>query len=808
MAGKAAVDKIYRTFIAGFITEATGLTFPENSCHDIDNCDIELKGSVRRRLGLNEEPGGFTVADGYVSDTTFPSGVNSGPYSVVLSAPVTVPAANLAVTVHTWSNPGGQEGVYLIVIQIGNSLFFRNWDGVAVSDPNQLTGICTTTQLKIDESTATAVPGFVYKTTPDICAQTPLQSSSGFGRLWFASAAVFPFYLDYDATTLSVTANYVGYDKTNPTYQYGRLDVRDFNGVPDGLGISDQPVTLTREHMYNLVNQGWNFPDPQAGHDTIEAVQSARGTYPSNAEQWILGLNQTNDFDPSWLAKTSFGNTQAPTGHNIINALSGSKDNLVHSGNEYESPINFHGQYDEASSTGFSTVAFYAGRVWLAGDTNSKRTNGVYFSKVLQKIEDSGVMMQVGDPTAQNNSDLLATDGGVIYITEADRIEKIIAYGAGVLVMAHNGVWMITGDGTGGGFTATTFSIQKIGSTGIIGPQTVAATDQAMFYFGENGVQAVTLPQQGVIPIITDISRSKIFTFYNAINRNARQQSKAIFDEISKKVFWFYLDAPTYAYPLFQSCYNKCLILDTRTGAFTKYSFNTVETNDTGLFSIVGGFTNRYPATPFQQDEVVLSDGTEVIVTSGDEVVVFEAPLATEEFINNIHVVMIDRSTADGCARICEFYDLSFLDFLTMGTHTTDYSSYVEAGDEILGDVQRNKQATYLHSYFLRTETGFDIDSSGKLEAVRPSGCTVSGHWDWQDTATGHRWSRPQAAYRYRRPYAPTGTDDTYDTGEGIVYTKLKMRGQGKALTVQYNSVTGRDFQLQGFSVAFTANAV
>ena len=56
-------EKNYTSFLGGFVTEATPLAFPENTCRDINNCDINLDGSVRRRLGFNVEAGGQTLTN-------------------------------------------------------------------------------------------------------------------------------------------------------------------------------------------------------------------------------------------------------------------------------------------------------------------------------------------------------------------------------------------------------------------------------------------------------------------------------------------------------------------------------------------------------------------------------------------------------------------------------------------------------------------------------------------------------------------------------------------------------------------------
>jgi hypothetical protein len=96
-------------------------------------------------------------------------------------------------------------------------------------------------------------------------AATPVQMASGKGWLFVASQYIEPFVLEYDpvADTLSsLTINIL---------------VRDFDGVDDQLGNEDQPTALTKEHMYNLRNQGWVKPGPNG------VLQGAGTTNPFTA---------------------------------------------------------------------------------------------------------------------------------------------------------------------------------------------------------------------------------------------------------------------------------------------------------------------------------------------------------------------------------------------------------------------------------------------------------------------------------------------------------------------------------------------
>src|SRR3546814_123621 len=95
------------TFVAGLITEASPLTFPQNASLDEENFILSRKGSRARRLGMDLE-------DGYVI-------VDSG---------ITIPTDNeLHITSFKWQNVGGDASKTIIVVQIEYKLHF--FDGAS-----------------------------------------------------------------------------------------------------------------------------------------------------------------------------------------------------------------------------------------------------------------------------------------------------------------------------------------------------------------------------------------------------------------------------------------------------------------------------------------------------------------------------------------------------------------------------------------------------------------------------------------------------------------------------------------------------
>ncbi len=984
------LDKEYRTFIKGLITEATGLTYPEGSSRDLDNVDINTDGSVRRRLGISQENDGQAIGAGTLSDTLFtnntggplslaPSVIaesvsysydgtvtNSGDWtlggfsasndgsawslraknnnqsymradfdvtdfdSITLSfyldettsnegnllllvgadntgggsgflfnrrgvAPVTTTTYNtgyvvgsrlydydaendnhnytltltkvatnsytgnlqikdgatvvkvvpisigmlgdfiyfisqsgqnstcdwtvddidldlalygveadlpdvnvadeaFAISTHSWVAPNGNGNKAFQVFQIGNTLFFRDANQESVSNAVD-TDVPFVSQSMAFDGIGT---GFIYNMSSSQAAQVKLQSATGFGRIWFTSRAVIPFYAELDEDGTSIRLRAVGTREGTSGIEaiVGQRLIRDLVGVDDGLETDETPGTLSSEHLYNLLNQGWPS-------DHINTYFTDSGNYPSNAQQWFFGKTSTESFDPSKLIAQDFGASQCAKGRFLLDALLGDRDGRPHAVSGITSPITFNDGQDVTSESGWEAAAFYAGRLWLAGEINSKRPCCVYASKTLEGVDDAGKFFQQGDPSAEHLSALVATDGLYIPIPEAGNIRKLVPFGSGLVVLADKGIWFIYG--RQGGFTANNFSVEKISATGTVSPGTVIPTDRAVLYWAENSVHQVVFSDESnsaYLPSVQDIGQQTIFKYYQRIPRASRIAASSCYDPISKKAFWFWLsDGDEAKANTYQNLYNKALIFDTRTNAFTVYSFDAQDSNP--LFGVAAAFARQTPTRPTIYEPVY--DSTfETVLDSNDDVVYGpdgSLAVSANELTASLKLVLV--SSVDEGLRIAEFASLSFVDFDGFaGVESSESTAFIVTGDETLGDLQRFKQATYVHSFFLRTETGFYPDQTPK----RASGCTLRARWDWTNSAIANRWSDSQNAYRYRKPYAPPSFEDTFDTGEEILYTRLKARGKGRALSLKYESVAGKDFRLLGYSIPYTVN--
>src|SRR6478735_2677405 len=158
----------------------------------------------------------------------------------------------------------------------------------------------------------------------------------------------------------------------------------------------------------------------------INQYKNKTGHYPGNNKQWWVaradadeenGVKQ-GDFKPEVLQKLFMGNNRAPQGHYLLYAFD--KDRTKVSG--------IADLPKETVTERPASCAFFGGRVfWGVNST-------VYYSQLLTGRQKAGLCYQVADPTAENLSDLVATDGGVIPIPEISQIVRLVTHDASVLV--------------------------------------------------------------------------------------------------------------------------------------------------------------------------------------------------------------------------------------------------------------------------------------------------------------------------------------------------------------------------------------
>ncbi len=751
---RAKTTKLYRTFVKGLITEASPLTYPENASIDEDNCIIYRKGNRSRRLGIDYEDS-YSLSSYTVTAADYDSN---------------------AVIEYKWEAVANQAGISFLCQQIGTTLHFYD-----LSLTNVSAGL---------KSFSIDLTAFQAPAATNI-SSSPISMASGNGVLYVVGEQIEPFFVEYDKALDTIT--------TTRVY----IQIRDFKGVDDGLANDEEPTTLSVLHNYNLLNQGWFDPvntglsggtlqyfDPfgslssQASPTTtnMSLYYASQFRWPSNSKQWFVGKDSTGVFTPDQYIKFGTGNTHAPRGHFVVNAFY--IDRSAVSG--------LSGLDIEATDARPNSVAFVGGRAWYGCDSK------VYFSQVLDDVRKSGFCYQEADPTSEDISDLIASDGGVIPIPEIGKIVRLVAMGSGVLVFANNGLWFISG--TTSGFTATDFSVQKVSSIGTESPLSIVDAESQVFWWSKIGIQGIS-QKQGLFGTVDgafdkqNIAEQTIQSFYNdEIDETAKIYAKGIYDPATNVVQWLYRDDTITG----NYRYNRILNLDLTLQAFYPWSLTYTEDKPfiTGVFA-----TTQVNSVKTNSD----------VVAATVPVVVGGVTVTAGDYTSQVRATFLKYVTAvpdptDYKITFSYFHGLDFADWVTFDDTGVAYESFVETGYELLEDTMRKKQTPYVFCYFRRTEENATVDSGG-ISLDKPSSCMFQVRWDWTDSATSGKMTDPIEAYRINRFY-PMSASGPYDNGYPVVVTKNKVRGAGRAIQFRFSSnAIGKDFDLLGWAVSYSGGA-
>lgn len=231
---RAKTNKLYRTFVKGLITEASPLTYPENASIGELNTIVSRKGNRTRRQGIRYEEN-FVMNN--IAEAT----------------------ANVAINEFTWHSVAKQQGKVVTAIQVGPVIHFWEVDQAPLSD-NKLSFTVDLAQFKSPSANS---------------AEIKLQAasfSSGAGYLFIAHPLCDPIVVEYL--------------KETGTYNAVRviIQIRDFDGVYDGLSNDEEPSTLSNEHRYNLKNQGWLSPSEFVTPAAADASTGLQGDNSGTAQ--------------------------------------------------------------------------------------------------------------------------------------------------------------------------------------------------------------------------------------------------------------------------------------------------------------------------------------------------------------------------------------------------------------------------------------------------------------------------------------------------------------------------------------------
>jgi len=635
--------KPYSTFVAGLITEAGPLTFPENASYDELNCVLFRKGNRRRRLGVDFEDG----------------------YSLSATSMTTATARDQAINNWVWTAVAGNGTRNFLIIQVDTTLHYYDLSNDPLSGGKK--------------SFTTNLNTYAASGATDIGSE-PVTISSGKGLMFVSSKKIEPFFVEYDPTGDNISETQIS------------IEIRDFDGLDESPALEpdEEPITLSTTHNYNLKNQGWESPG-EGVSDPISTYFTAKAKYPSNSKQWWVGKDSNDDFDANLLAKYDGGNTLAPRGRFLLNPFY--KDRSTVSG------VSSIAVESEDNRPEF--IEFFAGRVWYFGIESSKINGHVFFSQVLTETNRAGRCYQESDPTTEELNELVDSDGGVIVIPEIGTIRGSLVIDRNLVLFASNGVWAISG-ASEDGFKATDFQVNKITPVGCISSGSIVDVEGQPYWWAQTGIYTLGTDQVSGRLTAQSMSQNTIETFYqDDIPALSKTYARSIFDPATKRVYWLYNTVAPYN-DEYKWNYDACLVFDASLGAFYPWKISDLNTNSPFL---MGGFNTQTVNAVERTENVVDSSGNTVINSGSDNVVTDVITIAgSNTFLK--WFCLVPDGAGNFNWTFAEFNNGDFVDWEKKDNIGADYSSYIDTGYDGLDDFTKDKTVMYVYFFLGKTETG------------------------------------------------------------------------------------------------------
>ena len=688
-----------------------------------------------------------------------------------------------------WINVGGDADLEFLVLQKGNTLYFYNKGNLPYSAQVESNSVDLSSYEQAGSAGA---------------ENAKCQFTSIKGNLVVSSPEINTIAIVYDSSGGTFTVTQVSFE------------VRDFEFQGDTSTYFDNDSSPSQDRKYDAQNAGWN-----TGNGAPTDL-TKRLTHP-----WYAGKDSSGNYSPAEWEKIYGGTTLTANGHYILDFFTKNRGSA--------SGLTGLTKMTDTETSRFRCCVSFSGRVFYAGVDSAENAGTILFSKLVDTVDDLGICHQQNDPTAEYVSDLLDSDGGVIRIPDAVKIQKLYAYQNSLFVFAENGVWQISG--VDGVFRASSFSVNRITRVGILQPETFVEAEGIPFWWSRFGIHTLTTDDVSGQGKEQNLTIPTIQSFWDAIDPDAKLKVTAVYDGINKRIYWGYPDASETV----ESKINNFLILDVPLQAFFPWKISD-QTSNTD--SVVGlAFYSGYGARPLELDVLSNSSADDVLTSSGGtdvnagsfvtSTVYIIKTVGTTDFTavgaanNNVGTVFTASGAGSGSGVATEANDVVSTQIsttttgdpaiilicrdggtnkITMGAFTsiefldwgdTDYSSFAETGFDFIGDAVTKKNAPYIVTYCRLTETGFTGNPTAGFESIRPSSLKVSAAWDFAEN-----FGTSQQVYRLKFPVIPDQNNlDDFDYPEDVITSRVKMLGHGRSMRIKYESEQGKDFLLLGWGL-------
>lgn len=708
---QSAAAPLEKNFTGGLKTEFTGLNFPENACTDTQNCVFSVIGDVARRPGIDFENNflGFALT-----------------------------AAQAAKSSFVWTNAGGDGNTKLLVEQVGGTLYFYLQTAATIAAPLSTTKLASTVTLStflasgsaadptISECQYAAGNGYLFVYHPNLdpfyCTYAAGAVTGNIITIQFRDFAGIPEAVadDFRPSVLTNehaynlqnqgwingaawTGNSTTTNNTNTgthtwtiqtgltispgqivsvvaVFSGGIITIQETGTVSSyvsGTGVITINITSTVQS--GATTSVWTFASIVSSF--VAGFKTAAGVYPSNSDVWWLYKNSSNAFDPATTLNTVTIGGPAPKGHYILNAFNQDRGNI--------------GSLASITATTTTvrprTGTWFQGRVWYTGVDASFAATGdapfstwsetIYFSQIIVKVDQFGKCFEMNDPTDEDSFELLPTDGGTIQIQGCGSIFKLYPILNGLIVLAANGIWFITGS-QGIGFSATDYTIAKVSSIQGLSATSFIDVQGTPVFWNEEGIYAISPDQNGALAV-NNLALGTILSFYAEIPLQSKKFARGDYHPLDYTIQWLFKGS-------------------NETDVNSRYQYDSVLTYNTTLkafsYYTIGG-------TPHVHD-------IKYIVGPGGST----SPDPVFKYFTSYPVAGQNTFT------FSEERDFTYVDFKSFDSVGTNFVSYFVTGYKLHGGALRQWQPVYVYMFYDQPFTSYKIQGLWNYAASGNSG--------------------------------------------------------------------------------------
>ena len=784
---QAKQTKNYYTFVEGLNTEVSPLVYPDNTAADLSNLFLNVDGSISRRKGLTPETGatfkvpytGYTDGTDAITTHFWRNAAGSDTHFHIIQVGYHLYFYEDGSTTLATREDGVDLRTYLVETSSATDADIAaepvdiSWGrGQAlVSHPFlksfYLDYSTTTDDIEANEITLKIrdFVGVEDGLSPDVTPSTLTDEhkynllNAGWNETDIAAFQSGQGY--YPSNNMT---HWKGYKRTYGTnisevdgtrsWDDAKLVAEGWPNAPAKRGkFLVSPFANQFSGESGLAISTWTITNPEIGGNQTVTITTDGNHNLSNGDTVEISNNKAKarfESFPFVGEGTTYLTVLSLDGQYVISNVTATTFEFT-----YNFPLGFYGWTDQyyilgtmlatITGTGELTVvrpttnAFFAGRAWYAGTPAGTLGQSILFSQIIQKDSQYERCYQEADPTSEFVSDLVESDGGILYIPEAGRVTKLMPFGSSMLVMCVNGIWEIGGGGNRY-FDALDYTVNQISEVGCVSKESVVRAAELVVFASDQGAYAVAVDPQTRGLVVQSLTEEKVNTKWQNIHPLHKQAMRTLWDPVDKRIMFMY---DTSSSPTARTWnYREVLIFDLRLNAWYRLNFPA--------------------STEFTTATTIKAFVTPDIFTRNGEAI----------------IKYLTYTTGSGF-RWNEMTESAFSDL-----GEVDAAGYILTGFEHMGDASRDLQAQYITTFMEREE-----DSSLKM-TVR---------WDFSESSVTGKESAQVECYRPPRAFLGTVAEDGYP----VVFAKHNVPGQGVVAQVKFETTPAKPAKLYGWTVAW-----